>query len=171
MTEKEKLLIEKINKLAKEGVGGEKINAQKKLQELMVKFGIAEEDLESEEKKVFYYKIPKDEIQYRLFRQVVCSFNPEIMATEPKNNKIGLQLTAEENIELQARLDFYLKQFEEELETLLIAFVHKHRIFVPNEAIDDKNDEEPMSPEKVAKIVAMMSGMDDTDYKKQIENQ
>lgn len=171
MTEKERLLIDKINKLAKEGIGGEKINAQKKLQELMTKYGITEADLESQEKRVYYYKLPKTEVLIRLFKQVVWSFNPEIRSTEIRYNKIGLELTSEEHIELKARLDFYFEHFKEELETLFIAFVHKHRIFPP-ESDDEENNEskEEMSPEKIAKIVKMMSNMDDVEYKKLIEN-
>jgi quinol-cytochrome oxidoreductase complex cytochrome b subunit len=54
---------------------------------------------------------------------------------------------------------------------LFIAFVHKHRIFPPeSDDEEDNENKEEMSPEKIAKIVKMMSNMDDVEYKKLIEN-
>lgn len=58
MDEKKKELLRKLQALAQRGVGGEKEGAQKKLEELMEKYGVEEADLtdEVEEDNDFFYK-------------------------------------------------------------------------------------------------------------------
>ena len=58
MNNKEEL-VKKIKALAESGVGGEKKNAQKLLQELMTKYNISEESLNGEIINEFELKIPK----------------------------------------------------------------------------------------------------------------
>ena len=50
MDDKKKQLLNKLKTLAERGIGGEKETAQRKLEELMRKYGVEEADLSDEKK-------------------------------------------------------------------------------------------------------------------------
>ena len=56
MDDKKKQLLNKLKALAERGVGGEKETAQRKLKELMKKYGVEEVDLSDEKKENFKFK-------------------------------------------------------------------------------------------------------------------
>ena len=57
MDDKKKQLLNKLKALAERGVGGEKETAQRKLQELMEKYEIDENDLSDDKKEKYQFKI------------------------------------------------------------------------------------------------------------------
>lgn len=69
--EKIRVRIEKLRALADRGVGGEQLNAEKLLRELCATYGYRPEELLSEEKKQYEFKIRKSLTQ--LFLQVFAS--------------------------------------------------------------------------------------------------
>lgn len=167
MTDKEKELIEKINRLAKDGVGGEKINAEKKLKALMEKFGITEEDLESNRKYIYYYKVPnKNTIYYRLFIQIVANFNNKIRTTAVERHIMGIELTPEENIELSARIDFYFSCYKKDEEYFFRAFVHKNDLYSGVDT-ETKATEEVIN--EMLKVMQISEGLEKHNLAKQIE--
>ena len=56
MDDKKKQLLNKLKALAERGVGGEKETAQRKLQELMEKYEIDENDLSDDKKEKYQFK-------------------------------------------------------------------------------------------------------------------
>lgn len=167
MTDKELKLIEKINRLAKEGVGGEKINAEKKLKELMEKFGITEEDLESNKKDIYYYKVPnKNTIYYKLFIQIVANFNNEIRTTEIEKHTIGIELTPEENIELSARIEFYFSCYKTDENLFYKAFIHKNNLYA---GVDTETEATEEMVNEMLKVLQISEGLEKHNLSKQIE--
>ena len=167
MTEKELELIKKINALAQNGVGGEKINAEEKLKEYLKKHNISLEDLESLDSKIYYYKTPNpDTMYYRIFKQIVANFKIDILCTGLKDNIIGFYLTAKENIELQARIDFYLARYKEDEQIFFESFIYKNNLYA---GIDEsKPTEEDIK--RFQKVLNMSTGLENHKYNKQITN-
>ena len=70
MNEKQKALLQKLKALAERGVGGEKEGAERKLKQLMAKYGV--DRLELEEDQVSRYEIKyRGEFEKRLLSQIV----------------------------------------------------------------------------------------------------
>ena len=68
MDDKKKQLLNKLKALAERGVGGEKETAQRKLQELMEKYEIDENDLSDDKKEKYQFKY-KNEFEKKLIKQ------------------------------------------------------------------------------------------------------
>ena len=62
----------KLKELSERGIGGEKDNATQKLKDLMLKYGITEEDIGSGDKMSFEFWFAKD-IEWKFIEQVLCS--------------------------------------------------------------------------------------------------
>ena len=69
MDDKKKQLLNKLKALAERGIGGEKETAQRKLEELMRKYGIEEADLSDEKKEGFKFKY-KNKFEKKLILQI-----------------------------------------------------------------------------------------------------
>ena len=69
MDDKKKQLLNKLKALAERGVGGEKETAQRKLQELMEKYEIDENDLSDDKKEKYQFKY-KNEFEKKLIKQI-----------------------------------------------------------------------------------------------------
>lgn len=65
-------LIKKIKALAEQGTGGEKYNAQQKLEELMKKYNISNDDLAVDILKDFNFSVRR-EIDRKLLNQILYS--------------------------------------------------------------------------------------------------
>lgn len=69
MTDKQKALMKKLQALAERGVGGEKETAERKLKQLIEKYGIEEAELSDD--KILEFKFHyKGEWEKRLLRQI-----------------------------------------------------------------------------------------------------
>ena len=69
MDDKKKQLLNKLKTLAERGIGGEKETAQRKLKELMKKYGVEEIDLSDEKKENFEFKY-KNKFEKQLILQI-----------------------------------------------------------------------------------------------------
>lgn len=67
MDDKKKQLLNKLKALAERGVGGEKETAQRKLQELMEKYEIDENDLSDDKKENYQFKYKN-----KFEKQLIC---------------------------------------------------------------------------------------------------
>lgn len=87
MDNKKKQLLNKLKALAERGVGGEKETAQRKLQELMEKYEIDENDLSDDKKEKYQFKY-KNEFEKKLIKQIAYrTFKKECIHIQEEEEK------------------------------------------------------------------------------------
>lgn len=175
MTDKQKELLKKLQALAERGVGGEKETAERKLKQLIKKYGIEEAELSEDKIMDFDFKYRNAwekkllrQLFYRMFGQEYRSKTYIYRYGKGSRSTYGIACTRAEGLQLQIEYDFYRALFEEELELFQSAFIQKHRIFDPNGGSDDME----LTPEEIERILRMqqmMSGMQDKSLNPLIE--
>ena len=83
MDDKKKQLLNKLKTLAERGIGGEKETAQRKLKELMKKYGVEETQIRIEYE--FYKELWKEEVEF-LFKVFIQKHNIFDLNGSSKNN-------------------------------------------------------------------------------------
>lgn len=174
MTDKKKELLLKLKNLAERGVGGERETAERKLQQLIEKYGIDEEELSGDQTVdfEFYYK---DEWERKLLRQLFYRMfgmeyaNKAFVYKWGKGSRsiYGVTCTKAEGVQLQIEYDFYKKLYYEELDIFQKAFVQKHSLFPDSSGSDREYTEE--EKQEFARIFQMMEGLSDKSFNPQIE--
>lgn len=160
-------LAKKLKALADRGIGGEKLNAERMLQNLMRKHNISLEEIEGEIRD-FVSFILKPE-QRKLFAQVASMVvpNTDLYGRKVSRNKLFLYLTKCEYIELKATFDFFWKAYKQESDLFYTAFIHQNHIFRTDETIEEAV-EHSLTPEEVKKIAAMMMGINKYTRRKEL---
>ena len=144
-------LAKKLKALANRGIDGEKINAETMLNALMKKHGITIEEIEGEKIEDYYFQVKKEDI--RLWHQIIAKVDDSISSYGefPKNvikefslkGNHMLKCTTSQYVEIEAKLSFYKKLYEEELEIFFIAFLSANDLLVkesdPKKAYTKRN--------------------------------
>lgn len=134
-------LARKLRALAEKGVGGERVNAEQQLRNLMEKHGITIDDLEAEEKKYHVFEVPRH--HRKLFDQIAYTIlGLGFMRAELKDNEgqLAVETTAAKAVEIDSKFQFYMRAWEEELEVFFIAFVKKNALYIESEAPTSARD-------------------------------
>lgn len=161
MEEKLKAKINKLHKLAQQGVDGEKIVAQQMLEKLMEKHGISSfEDLNSEEIEYCLFSY-NGQLEFTLLKQCmykVMGNNNELNFYKTKNTrqKLGIYCTKTQRLEIELDFAFYKNCFYEEAKLFLNAFISKQDIFpedIEIKCIENYTDED-------FKIIQMLGAID-----------
>lgn len=168
-------LLQKIKALVNAGVGGEAINAKKKLEELMKKYNITEEELSDEIIEKFDIKVTGF-AERKLLSQVVYSVCGDIDSKKGvweyvngKKNIRCVHCTKAEFLEIEAKFDFYKREFRLQQKYFLDSFIQANEIFPPREKTKP-NDREYFLSEEDMKILKMSRGIEKSIFVKQIEN-
>lgn len=171
MTSKEELL-RKLKALAESGVGGEKINAQKKLGELMIKFGISEEEICDDIPiacKFTYHGEDEKVLLRQIIYKVTDSTNiygfEYTRSGRACRTKMGCIATKAQQIEIEFLFDFHKKLYKKEVEIFRSAFIQKHKLFGKRE---DGDTSDEIDYEELIKMSQFMGGMSDETPLKQI---
>ena len=163
--------LKKIKELAINGVGGEKLAAQKKLNELCKKFSVNINFL-NEEKRTSYLFEFKTEFEKRLLHQINVKvrnlFGTGYFNVRGKKNKIGFDFTRFEFLEFNYLLEVYKRALEEQLLICFEAFIQKNNIF-PITDEDRKKRYTDKEKEMNSKILKAMSVQKEIIVNKAIE--
>lgn len=162
-------LAKKLNELAKRGEGGERINADRMLKELMRKHGINMEDIEGKQVSRHLFTVRKE--QDKIFFQVASSVlgsNFETWRHRKDSRKVYLETTAANAIEIYAKFDFYWKLWTKDIDVLRYAFFSKHGIFPAGGNVASIDDLTPEQLERLSKAKRMQAGLHDESFRKQI---
>lgn len=174
MNEKQKALLQKLKALAERGVGGEKEGAERKLKQLMAKYGVDQLELEGDQVSRYEIKY-RGEFEHRLLSQIVY---------RARNDKEGqychrygpgsrsiliVECTKAQEIQIRIEFEFYRDLLKEEQELLFEAFIQKHRIF------GDSSGAEPEIPtpeemERLERMWAMMAGLQEKSFTPLLES-
>lgn len=158
---KQRLL--KLLALSKDGVGGEKQNAEEMLQRALAAHGMNIADLSSEELKtttvMFRYK---NELEKRLVLQILGALgNPEMRYYDPpKRSYIEVDLTGPQKAEVLVKYDVLRKSLEEQIDVFFYGFVLKNHIFPENGKSVDPDDLTPEQRMRARKAQQMAEGID-----------
>lgn len=163
-------LIKKIKALAEQGTGGEKFNAQQKLEELMKKYDISNDDLAVDILKDFNFNV-KREIDKKLLSQIlysVCGDIDERKGVYHCGKKFFIRCTDAEFLEIDAKFDFYKKEYEKQAKLFYRAFIQANSIFPPKGLIREDHDFGGWTSEDY-KVSVMALGIDKSNFYKRIE--
>lgn len=166
-------LLKKLKALVDRGIDGEKVNAEKKLKELMRKYDISENELIEDKITTVAFKYHGKE-QRRLLVQIIykvtnCTdFYTYHFSNSGRKSKtsLGADVTAAQKIEIEFLFDFYVKQYEKERSDFLEAFIQKHELFGKLEP-----DVEPaeLTLEQLVKLKGLMNSMEDVSPIRRLE--
>lgn len=164
MSEKKKELLKKLQALAERGVGGEKETAERKLRELMKKYGIDEINFSEDKLEEFEFKYsnPQEEqlirqLFFRMFGKDWRSKSYTYRCGKGSRSIRGVECTEAEGLQLQIEYEFYKQLWQEEMGLFWSAFIQKHRIFSMRP--EDTGSDKPMTPEKMEEIMRMSQMM------------
>lgn len=127
--EDKKSLLKKLHALAERGEAGEREAAKAALERLSKKYGIAIDELDTEEVKVFEFEFHGDD-EKQLLIQIAWKVTNSLGNCSQKSNQLFVvHCTESQYIEIEFLFDFYKRVWEQEREMLLRAFVDKHGIY------------------------------------------
>lgn len=164
--------LRKIKELADGGLRGEAITAKKKLEEGLSRHGLSLADLEdvkrSPRKFKYFYGAEKELILQIVMKELqLSSIN---YVSYKKKKLISVELSDIEYLEVQAQVDFHVKQYRKELrkrmETFYQAYLAKHRIYG---ASSGEESESSLSDQEIAEIILMAQGLEDVSYYKSLK--
>ncbi len=135
--------LKKLQALAERGVGGEKLTAQKKLNELLKANNLDLESLNQITPQFFLFKYT-NEHAFKLLTQIMYKVvSPSLPKGEEFNcykakgtrNKVGIYCTPAQKLEIELDYEFYMDLFNQEVRSLLVAFIQKQNIFPVNSPV------------------------------------
>ena len=165
-------LLRKLRAVAERGVGGERINAERKMKELMEKYGLSEEDFEQEtliDCEFTFHSTREKKLLIQVIYKVLNSEKIYTFVNSMTGRKyktlIGCEATASQKIEIEFLFDFYKRLYKQEEEFFFVTFIQKHKIF--GDPTDDIKDTE-LSDYDLWKMNMLMKCMKDETPLKQI---
>lgn len=174
-TPNEKIIskLRKILALARQGVGGEKTNAEAMLAKLMAKHGVTLDDLD-DSAPVSRWDFPyRSDIEKRLLYQIICAtLNQPSTATyrRPGKRALRVDMTKAQKMEVDLAFSIYKKALKKEIERCWKAFIYANNIFPTD---NSHQDQDPTSNLDLAELIAithMAAGMKPTTIHAAIEN-
>jgi len=151
-------LAKKLKALADRGIGGEKANAERMLEDLMRKHNLNIDMIQEPERFVHYF--PYKEGQALMKGQIIVHVmgkDCKLYKHPQKKDMHVIECTRAEFLEIDATFDFFWRAYEEELKVFTRAFIQTNKL-VPFDA--EGVPPEDIDPEELKKILAMMKGMD-----------
>lgn len=158
----------KLLSLCRQGVGGEKANAEAMLIKILKQYGMTIADLEQKtEEKVRVTVKYNHPYEKTLFSQVVAQVMEEEDWTIKRYNRtrtIFVDVSPAQKAEIAVRYELYLKAFKDEIPTFMKAFIIKNKIWSSKDTSDDRE----LTAEDL-RAIEMSSGMKRVDVFKQIK--
>lgn len=160
----------KLKALAEKGVGGERYSAQQALDRLMRQHSFLKEDLENETRSYcdFFIKPKYKKLMIHIALSVIGNEAKTYMSYVHSKSKIQFKVTPAEHIEIQAKYDFYVALYEDELLIFEYAFLLKHDLFNKDKRGTSIYDLSPNEKAKAIRALMMSENMKTGQYKKQL---
>lgn len=170
-----RMKLAKLQALADRGVDGEADNAKRLIQKLCSDNGITIEDILSEQKKEYRFKIGQEEMFLRLFTNCYAKITNlgQLKYWQSSRSEIIVELTPVQYVDLKCLFEWHkenlLKDLKVMKEDFLEAYVHKHRLF-SNRKQEDKSG--PLSTDELSRlrrIFNLQKNLNDNNYHKMLE--
>lgn len=144
----------KVLRLARQGVGGEKENAETLLTRMLRRHGLTVADLhelEGEPRDLMWLPVA-DDLEATVLQGLVRALfgrDRETWATAKSRKKLGINVTKAEAVSIEIAWEVYAKAWEEEQHVLCLAFLTKHRLF--DSSPRDEGEQAELSEEELAR--------------------
>jgi hypothetical protein len=164
-------LAKKLKALAEQGVGGEKVNAQKMLSALCEKHNINPASLDEEKRTSYFF--PATYTTETLMNQIiwkVCGSKQSLYGHRHKKYGSWAEVTEAQRLEILAYYSVYARALKTALKDLEAAFVQKNNIFSDDED-DEEQEPQPLTPAEQAeqfRIAQLAEGLEHTPVYKQL---
>ncbi len=151
--------LRKLLSLARQGVGGERANAQDRLESMMLKHGITLTDLEGEERAMHWFRPANGDYGKRLFYQVMFAVTGEksTWKSRQRRGQVGAKVTAAEKIEFELKYSAYVPALRKEMDVQYKAFVQVNKIFHSDSPGDEPSE---IDLEEIRRVMLAMRGME-----------
>lgn len=165
--------LKKLYALAKQGVGGEAINAQKLLEDLLAKNDMTLDMLIDTETKKYYFTY-KTEFEKDILFRVISNVKEESNFSylqRKRQREIGFELTAYEYIEVKIQREAYMESWRKYLEQAQTAFIVANRLTYYSSKNREPKKDKPLTPEEQAeiqRIFQMSMGVPDPNFKRNL---
>lgn len=178
--------IMKVKALADRGTDGERIAAQRLLEELMKKYNITEADIDTEKTDVYVIEAG-DGVFMNLFNQLykvkfgrdreiwnisrMAKKDKNLLAEEgfgDKNANLAIKCTKAEFLEVKMLFEIYKSDLKEQLNTFMYAYFYKNNLLAPAEHDKESSKEEKW---KALQAVFMAQGIEKKEIHKMIEGE
>lgn len=172
-------LAKKLNELAKQGVGGEKTNAEKMLGDFLKKHSLTLNDIEGEKISDYFFFIEKSD--HGLFYQILkhVNRNLKLYGEFPEKQIKDLKLqgnyytscTVAEFIEIKSKFHFYSILYKSELKVFFTAFIRANKLFVavPESELLSIKDLSPEKQEELLRAEEMGKAIRRESFRKQLK--
>lgn len=170
-------LAKKLKQLADKGIGGEKLNAEQMLNNLLKKHNLTLADIEDEVKQDFFLKFT-DEYKWRMFSQITSLIDPTIskygkfpdklIKTHRLKGNYIVTCTVAQYIEIQAMHEFYFRLYQAELDVFYTGFLHANRLLLPPDADQKPEDLSDEELQKELRIRKLAQSIQSEEFRKQI---
>ena len=163
-------LAKKLKALADRGVGGEKLNAERMLTDLLRKHNISIEEVEEPDRSDREFDCQKKQ-ESIMMGCIYSVMGKDVDVFRYRRKKTGyiVACTNAEYLEIEASFAFFWRHYEDELKIFERAFVQKNKL-IPFDA--DSYDRAELTPEEereLNKTLAMMEMMDRKRFRKALE--
>lgn len=164
--------LKKVLALARNGVGGEKENAERQLEALMRKHNLKLSDIDDESEEKFKLELQSaNQYERALFRQIISvvldTYNPDFYHYKGSRSKFHVYVTKSQRVQIQFMCEILKKALIENLDIAYSAFVMKQQLYP---ATAESNNKAADLTEKDFKAMAMAAGMDKVLITTAIEN-
>ena len=152
-TKEVKELLKKLQVLAERGIGGEKEGARRKLEQLLKANNMIEEDLLKDDLQYYllsYSGQAKKRLLLQCIYKTLGANNTTIYKSRNTRNKIGIWCTTSQKIEIDLDFEFYSALLDDEIDSLVTAFIAKQDIF-PDDAPCTTIDASSLSKDELDK--------------------
>lgn len=150
----------KVLRLARQGIGGEKENAEALLAKMLRRHGLTVADLHNleGEPRTLTWLAVADDFHVSVLAGLIGALlggDREMWATGKPPKKIGVNATPAEAVSLTIAWEVYVDAWNEAKKDLCLAFLIRHRLFDPNHEQADPVELTPKEAQRILRARAM----------------
>lgn len=164
-----KAKLKKLFALAERGIGGEKVVAEKKFNELLAAHNINIEDItEKAEPRCFEFSFNSKYEKKLIFQIYTMCINSREMKYGQKKRKLLFKMMPMEGIDAQNIYSILRRELNKEIKACVSAFIQVNRLFPSDSAEDDRK----LSQKEIEEIRRMLNhakSMEKTPIRKAME--
>ncbi|MCU8207775.1 hypothetical protein M2H09_20885 [Vibrio vulnificus] len=160
--------------LATRGVGGERENAEARLERLLDKYGIKMADFfetDCEQEFFFTYSTKFEE---RLFLQIALSMGIDDIWEYKGTRKLSVNCSVSNHAELSLKYGVYKRALKDEMDMTFHAFIHAQKLYRQSNDLQDEEEHSPIrsaeEERRLRLIAARVTVMDRVNVRAGIEN-
>ena len=146
-------LMRKVKALADAGHEGERIAARARLDSLLAKHGITEEQLAETQRNLYGFRFKTEQEKLLiicLVAHVACDGHfPTLRRGDEHKNKVWFMLTHAEHVDVVTRRDFYLRHWKEEMRIFFRAFIYAQHLGTKP---DGDSDDQELTNEQLQEL-------------------